>query len=310
MGTYVPSSLTFVNHSVEWMIKLIISHCTPECLTAGGFFQVPSREHRRDSPGLHAETLAVSQQHNHHRISRVFADIALNTFSTFSSLTDSQHLLPRTHVRWTTPSDAAQSDRALIRPSRKLGAPGSTVGLAPPRRASQTRAVIVTVVPSTVPGIALLPTPSLLRLTPPPLPVRCLSSAPIRCSPVQLPVANASDIAAAAARINAQLQARKGIQHVDVPPVRSTAAPSNNGESATPAGAINGEMYISDGDYIKDIEVNDLRNRYLLTKGSTQKMVNYSLVIRLIHHQLPCRWHSWPILHDTLVRDGLAYLEA
>lgn len=52
---------------------------------------------------------------------------------------------------------------------------------------------------------------------------------------------------------------------------------------------INGEMYIADGDYIKDIEVNDLRNRYLLTKGSTQKMVNCSLVITLIHRQLPCR---------------------
>ena len=36
-------------------------------------------------------------------------------------------------------------------------------------------------------------------------------------------------------------------------------------------------MYISDGDFIKDIEVNDLRNRYLLTKGSTQKMVNDSI---------------------------------
>lgn len=33
-------------------------------------------------------------------------------------------------------------------------------------------------------------------------------------------------------------------------------------------------MYIADGDYIRDIEVNDLRNRYTLTKGSTQKMVN------------------------------------
>lgn len=33
-------------------------------------------------------------------------------------------------------------------------------------------------------------------------------------------------------------------------------------------------MYIADGDYIKDIEVNDLRNRYTLTKGATQKMVN------------------------------------
>jgi hypothetical protein len=28
-------------------------------------------------------------------------------------------------------------------------------------------------------------------------------------------------IAAAAAKINAQLQAKKGIQHVDVPPIRS-----------------------------------------------------------------------------------------
>ena len=37
-------------------------------------------------------------------------------------------------------------------------------------------------------------------------------------------------------------------------------------------------MYIADGDYIKDIEVNDLRNRYTLTKGSTQKTVN-TLVI-------------------------------
>ncbi|KAK4222494.1 hypothetical protein QBC38DRAFT_512944 [Podospora fimiseda] len=91
-------------------------------------------------------------------------------------------------------------------------------------------------------------------------------------SPVDDPVATA---AAAAARINAQLQARKGIQHVDVPPVRS--APDANKDA--PVNTINGEMYISDGDYIKDIEVNDLRNRYLLTKGSTQKMVNKSLCV-------------------------------
>lgn len=37
---------------------------------------------------------------------------------------------------------------------------------------------------------------------------------------------------------------------------------------------VDGDMYIADGDFIKDIEVNDLRNRYTLTKGSTQKMVN------------------------------------
>jgi hypothetical protein len=88
-------------------------------------------------------------------------------------------------------------------------------------------------------------------------------------------------IAAAAAKINAQIQAKKGIQHVDVPPILSTVSPAG-GKSASPgasgagnsASTVNGEMYIADGDYIKDIEVNDLRNRYTLTKGSTQKMVN------------------------------------
>lgn len=85
--------------------------------------------------------------------------------------------------------------------------------------------------------------------------------------------------AAAAARINAQLQARKGIQHVDVPPIKpaesspAIPAPTSQSSSKT-APALNGEMYVADGDYIQDIEVNDLRNRYLLTKGSTQKMVN------------------------------------
>lgn len=88
-------------------------------------------------------------------------------------------------------------------------------------------------------------------------------------------------LAAAAARINAQLQARKGIQHVDVPPIRGTDSsntrtptPTN---SSNPPPALNGEMYVADGDYIQDIEVNDLRNRYLITKSSTQKMVNTEL---------------------------------
>jgi hypothetical protein len=85
-------------------------------------------------------------------------------------------------------------------------------------------------------------------------------------------------IAAAAAKINAQLQARKGIQHVDVPPIRSASHSAGAGDgNASRTGNINGEVYVSDGDYIKDIEVNDLRNRYLLTKGSTQKMVNNAL---------------------------------
>ncbi|GAB1217647.1 hypothetical protein ATERTT37_006887 [Aspergillus terreus] len=86
----------------------------------------------------------------------------------------------------------------------------------------------------------------------------------------------AAAAAAAAAKINAQLQAKKGIQHVDVPPIRSTASPAPN--SASPSarddasGKLNAEIYVADGDYIKDIEINDLRNRYTLTKGSTQKM--------------------------------------
>ncbi len=70
-----------------------------------------------------------------------------------------------------------------------------------------------------------------------------------------------------------------------MPPVRSASVTSKDG--AAPQANINGEMYISDGDYIKDIEVNDLRNRYLLTKGSTQKMVNDSLAATLIPYQLP-----------------------
>ncbi|KAI0861450.1 hypothetical protein F4860DRAFT_513921 [Xylaria cubensis] len=86
------------------------------------------------------------------------------------------------------------------------------------------------------------------------------------------PVDAAAAAAAAAAKINAQLQARKGIQHVDVPPIRSSSSNSTGAGDAKPAN-INGEVYVSDGDYIKDIEVNDLRNRYLLTKGSTQKMI-------------------------------------
>ena len=55
-------------------------------------------------------------------------------------------------------------------------------------------------------------------------------------------------------------------------------------------------MYIADGDYIKDIEVNDLRNRYTLTKGSTQKMV---ITLVIFTDTLRCR-HSK--IHVTLMR--------
>ncbi|POR38120.1 Uncharacterized protein TPAR_01682 [Tolypocladium paradoxum] len=96
------------------------------------------------------------------------------------------------------------------------------------------------------------------------------------------PVDAAAAAAAAAARINAQLQARKGIQHVDVPPINrpeeTTTPPASaktnmSSTGAAPTRRVDGEMYIADGDYVKDIEVNDLRNRYLLTKVSNQKMI-------------------------------------
>ncbi|KAL9016384.1 MAG: hypothetical protein Q9185_006255 [Variospora sp. 1 TL-2023] len=82
----------------------------------------------------------------------------------------------------------------------------------------------------------------------------------------------AAAAAAAAARINASIQAKKGVQHVDVPPIRSVGSPPAKGSGSSTSN-INGDMYIADGDYIKDIEVNDLRNRYTLTKGATQKMI-------------------------------------
>lgn len=38
-------------------------------------------------------------------------------------------------------------------------------------------------------------------------------------------ITNSGNLAAAAAKINAQLQAKRGIQHVDVPPIRSVSSP-------------------------------------------------------------------------------------
>ena len=54
----------------------------------------------------------------------------------------------------------------------------------------------------------------------------------------------------------------------------ATPGAAKSPSQSAPSGTLNAEIYTQDGDYIKDIEVNDLRNRYTLTKGSTQKMVN------------------------------------
>ncbi|OAL35508.1 hypothetical protein AYO20_05127 [Fonsecaea nubica] len=109
-------------------------------------------------------------------------------------------------------------------------------------------------------------------------PLAKASQSPAASEKRSTPLDPAAAAAAAAAKINAELQARKGIQHVDVPPVRSSLTPTPAPTPATPssgqsAAKVDGEIYIADGDYIKDIEVNDLRNRYTLTKGSTQRMI-------------------------------------
>ncbi|KAI7517256.1 hypothetical protein KC316_g20805, partial [Hortaea werneckii] len=90
----------------------------------------------------------------------------------------------------------------------------------------------------------------------------------------------AASAAAAAAKINASISAKKGIQHVDVPPIRTTQSPAtapgaakSPSQPANNGGGVNDDIYQQDGDYIRDIEINDLRNRYTLTKGSTQKMI-------------------------------------
>jgi hypothetical protein len=52
--------------------------------------------------------------------------------------------------------------------------------------------------------------------------------------------------------------------------------------SAGPGQAVSSDIYQQDGDYIKDIEINDLRNRYTLTKGAVQKRVNHFCRLSLI----------------------------
>ncbi|KAF2759680.1 hypothetical protein EJ05DRAFT_474748 [Pseudovirgaria hyperparasitica] len=87
----------------------------------------------------------------------------------------------------------------------------------------------------------------------------------------QLKADAAARAKAAAERINASLAAKKAIQTVDVPPIRS--ASTEAAKKSSGVAGVSDEIYTQDGDFIRDIEVNDLRNRYTLTKGSTQKMI-------------------------------------
>ncbi len=81
------------------------------------------------------------------------------------------------------------------------------------------------------------------------------------------------NVAAIAARISEQLHGRKNSRDAEEAPARQPPSSTTKATASVSAANINGEIYISDGDYIKDIEVNDLRNRYIVTKASTQKMV-------------------------------------
>ncbi|KAJ6172112.1 hypothetical protein N7470_001179 [Penicillium chermesinum] len=80
----------------------------------------------------------------------------------------------------------------------------------------------------------------------------------------------AAAAAAAAAKINAQLKAKQGPN--EAPVIRASGSPDAQNASGD-RDSSNKDIYIAGGDYIKDIEINDLRNRYTLTKGSTQQMI-------------------------------------
>ncbi|KAK9236505.1 hypothetical protein V1525DRAFT_346013 [Lipomyces kononenkoae] len=81
--------------------------------------------------------------------------------------------------------------------------------------------------------------------------------------------------AAAAERINAQIQAKLG-GGGSIPTTSATSAPPSSSSTVNlPNSAPRGttEAVQEAGDYIRDIEINHLMNRYTLTKGQTQAMI-------------------------------------
>jgi hypothetical protein len=73
---------------------------------------------------------------------------------------------------------------------------------------------------------------------------------------------NASTAAAAAAAIAAKIAAQY------------------SGAAAGSGGGLLGPKDIHDGEFAQDIDINDVRNRYMLTKGSTQQQVRHPSPIR------------------------------
>lgn len=64
------------------------------------------------------------------------------------------------------------------------------------------------------------------------------------------------------------------------------AAQYSGGAVAGGGGGLLGPKDIHDGDFTQDIDINDVRNRYMLTKGSTQQQVRHSSPIRDGHISL------------------------
>lgn len=62
-------------------------------------------------------------------------------------------------------------------------------------------------------------------------------------------------------------------------------------------------MYVSDGDYIQDIEVNDLRNRYMLMKAQTQQAVGATAVKSQTTVLTFCRFKKKPELISPRVEN-------
>ncbi len=81
---------------------------------------------------------------------------------------------------------------------------------------------------------------------------------------------NASTAAAAAAAIAAKIAAQY------------------SGAAAGGGGGLLGPKDIHDGEFNHDIDINDVRNRYMLTKGSTQQQVRPLLSTRLTYLTNTC----------------------
>lgn len=86
---------------------------------------------------------------------------------------------------------------------------------------------------------------------------------------LQYQLGSFTNIGVAAAKINAML-AEKGIQiPVKLPQV---IAPEKKDENKSPE-APGKEHKPSSEEFVKDIPINDIKNRYLLTKGATQTQI-------------------------------------